>query len=301
MRTRSSSAVLHRGKCLTSKGGQNESSLVDLLAIVLALLVLLLGCPASQGLLQVGVAILRADHEADLSRGVSGNGSVGVLDGREDSLARLLKVGDDVEVKPLVLSFVTVSKCLQKRSTCAWSSPQLKKKTGLRRGLTTLGRNDTTLAESTAQQLKVWLLEESLGRALWVGGVGDDDIELVLLVLEELEAIADDGLGLGVVEANGHAGKVLLGETDDGLVDVAEYGLLDAVVLDNFPEDTTVATADDQNVLGVGVRVHGKVGDHLLVAVPVSLPSHQSVCAKTYENSSRSVHWITLSRTRTMP
>jgi hypothetical protein len=134
-----------------------------------------------------------------------------------------------------------------------------------------LGRNDTTLAESAVQQLEVWLLEESLGRALWVGGVGDDDIELVLLVLEELEAVANNGLGLGVVEANGHAGKVLLGETDDGLVDVAKHGLLDAVVLDHLTEDTTVTTTDDENVLGVGVGVHGKVSDHLLVAVPVSV------------------------------
>jgi hypothetical protein len=134
-----------------------------------------------------------------------------------------------------------------------------------------LGRNNTALAESTAQQLKVWLLEESLGGALWVGGVGNDDIELVLLVLEELEAVTNDGLGLGVVEANGHAGEVLLGQTDDGLVDVAENGLLDAVVLDDLTEDTTVTTANDENVLGVGVGVHGKVGDHLLVAATMSI------------------------------
>jgi hypothetical protein len=134
-----------------------------------------------------------------------------------------------------------------------------------------LGRNDTSLAESAAQQLKVWLLEESLGRSLRVGGVGDDDIELVLLVLEELEAVADNGLGLGVVEANGHAGKVFLGKTNDGLVDIAENGLLDAVVLDDFTEDTTVTTADDEDVFGVGVGVHGKVSDHLLVAVPMSV------------------------------
>lgn len=129
-----------------------------------------------------------------------------------------------------------------------------------------MGRNDTTLAESTAQELEVWLLEESLGRALWVAGVGDDDIELVFLVLEELEAVTDNGLGLGVVEANGHAGEVLLRKTNNSLINVAEDGLLDTVVLDNLTEDTAVTTADNEDVLGVGVRVHGKVGDHLLVA-----------------------------------
>lgn len=138
-----------------------------------------------------------------------------------------------------------------------------------------MGRNDTTLAQSAAQQLKVWCLEESLGGTLWVAGVGDDNVELVLLVLEELEAIADDGLGLGVVEADGHARKVLLGETNDSLVNVAENGLLDTVVLDNLAEDTTITTTNDENVLGVGVRVHGEVSDHLLVAVPtlVNLPT----------------------------
>jgi hypothetical protein len=164
--------------------------------------------------------------------------------------------------------------------------------------------DDTTLAKSTVEQLEVGGLEKSLGRTLRVAGVGDDDIELVLLVLEELEAIANNGLSLGVLEADGHAGKVLLGEADDGLVNVAEDGLLDAVVLDDLTENTTVTTTDDENVLGVGVGVHGEVGDHLLVAMPRQPLSNRAVCCVcvlTYENSSRSVHWMTLSRTRTMP
>ena len=134
-----------------------------------------------------------------------------------------------------------------------------------------MGRNNTTLAQSTVQQLKVWLLEESLGGSLRVAGIGDDDVELVLLVLEELEAVTDDGLGLGVVKTNRHAGKVLLGQTNDSLIDVAKNSLLDAVVLDNFTENTTVTATNDENVLGVGVGVHGKVGDHLLVAVVKSV------------------------------
>jgi hypothetical protein len=94
-----------------------------------------------------------------------------------------------------------------------------------------------------------------------------------------------------VLEADGHAGEVLLGETDDSLVNVAEGGLLDTVVLDNLAEDTTVTTSDDQNLLRVGVSVHGKVSDHLLVATLSSAIVRVSPnCGVTYENSSRSVH-----------
>jgi hypothetical protein len=55
------------------------------------------------------------------------------------------------------------------------------------------------------------------------------------------------------------------------LVNVAEDGLLDAVVLDNLSEDTAVTTTNDKNLLGVGVRVHGEVGDHLLVGELIAL------------------------------
>lgn len=49
------------------------------------------------------------------------------------------------------------------------------------------------------------------------------------------------------------------------LVDVAENGLLDTFVFDDLTEDTSITSADDQDLLGVGVGVHGEVGDHLLV------------------------------------
>lgn len=136
---------------------------------------------------------------------------------------------------------------------------------------TTLGGDDTAFAQRIVKKLKVGLLEEGLGGTLGVGGVGDDNIELVLVVLEELEAVADVLPGLGVLEADAHAGQVLLGDTDDGLVNVAEDGLLDALVLDDLTEDTTVAAANDQDLLGVRVRVHGEVGDHLLVGELIAL------------------------------
>ncbi len=62
------------------------------------------------------------------------------------------------------------------------------------------------------------LLEEGLGGALRVGRVGDDDVEVVLEVVQELEAIANVHLDLGMVEASSHSGEVLLREADDSLV-----------------------------------------------------------------------------------
>ncbi len=83
---------------------------------------------------------------------------------------------------------------------------------------TTLSRDNTTLLEGTKEELEVWLLEESLGWALWVGGVGDDDIKLVLVVVEELEAVSNVDLDFWVLVGDGHSWEELLGETDDGLV-----------------------------------------------------------------------------------
>lgn len=134
-----------------------------------------------------------------------------------------------------------------------------------------MGGDDTALAKGALEQLEVGLLEEGLGGALGVGGVGDDDVEFVLVVVEELEAVADVHLDVGVLVADAHAGQVLLAEADDGLVDVAEHGLLDAVVLDDLAEDTAVTAADDEDLLGVGVGHHAQVGDHLLVGELVAL------------------------------
>lgn len=55
------------------------------------------------------------------------------------------------------------------------------------------------------------------------------------------------------------------------LINVAEDGLLDAVVLHNLAQHAAVAAADDEHPLGVRVRVHGEVGDHLLVGELVAL------------------------------
>lgn len=137
--------------------------------------------------------------------------------------------------------------------------------------LTTLGSNDTAVLESVMEELEVRLLKKALCWSVWVTAIGDNDVELVLPVGQELEAIANVRLDVRVLVANGHTGQVLLAQTDDGLVDVAEDGLLNALVLDDLTEDTTVTTTDDKDLLGVGVRVHGEVGDHLLVGEFVAL------------------------------
>jgi hypothetical protein len=128
--------------------------------------------------------------------------------------------------------------------------------------------NDTTFPQCAIKQFKVGLLEKGFSGALGVAGVGDDDVELVLLVLKEFEAVADNDLDVGVLEAERHARKVLLGQTNNGLVNITKDSLLDTIVLDDLTEYAAVAAANDQNALRVGVRVHGQVGDHLLVAVP---------------------------------
>lgn len=91
-------------ECLAGECGQNKCSLVDLLAVVPAKLLFLLGGPSSERLLEVAVGILAADHEADLARWVCGNRGVAILDVGEDFFARLLEVGDEGHMQPLVLS-----------------------------------------------------------------------------------------------------------------------------------------------------------------------------------------------------
>ena len=61
------------------------------------------------------------------------------------------------------------------------------------------------------------------------------------------------------------------------LIDVAKNGLLDTLVLDNLSEDTAVTTANDQDLLGVGVGHHAEVGDHLLVGELVALSALNDV------------------------
>lgn len=76
---------------------------MDLGVVVSAQLVLLLLAPAAERLGEIELGVLAADHEANLSGWVGWDGGVCVLDVREDLLAICLQLGDQWEVKPLVL------------------------------------------------------------------------------------------------------------------------------------------------------------------------------------------------------
>ena len=78
---------------------------MDLLVVVAAQTLLLLGGPGTNGLLDVAVGVLAADHEADLARRVGRDGGVGVLGDGEDFLAVFLELGDERKVEPLVLGY----------------------------------------------------------------------------------------------------------------------------------------------------------------------------------------------------
>ena len=75
---------------------------MNLFIVVSTQLILLLSIPAPQRRFDISVLIFAADHEADLARGIGKDGSVGVLDSREDFLTGFLKVGNEGEVEPLV-------------------------------------------------------------------------------------------------------------------------------------------------------------------------------------------------------
>ena len=51
------------------------------------------------------------------------------------------------------------------------------------------------------------------------------------------------------------------------LINIAQCDLLHAFVLQNFSNNTTISTSNDQNILGVGMGCHGEVSDHLLISV----------------------------------
>ncbi len=61
------------------------------------------------------------------------------------------------------------------------------------------------------------------------------------------------------------------------LINVAKDGLLNALVLDDLTEDTSIAATDNEDLLWVWVGVHGQVGDHLLVRELITLGALDNV------------------------
>lgn len=97
-------------------------------------------------------------------------------------------------------------------------------------------------------QLVKLLLEQHLGRSNRVRRVGDDHIISVLLVRQELESVLDDHVDFRVGVADREGRKVFLGEADHGLVDFAERDRFDALVLDDLAQNTTVTTANNEDL-----------------------------------------------------
>ena len=85
---------------------KHKASAVDRLVVISAQVVFLLLAPRAQRLLEIAVLVLAAHHEADLAGWVCRYCCVRVLDVGEDFEAGLLEVGDQRQVKPLVLSYL---------------------------------------------------------------------------------------------------------------------------------------------------------------------------------------------------
>lgn len=194
---------------------QNKSSLVDLRVVVTTELILLFRRELAKRFSEVGVRILGAHDVTDLTRGVGRDRSVGVFDLRIEVLAEILDLSDERKMEPHAF---------------------------------TLGGEDTLLGKSVLQELEKVRTKERFSRTIGVGGVSDDNVVLVGLVLQELETIANVDLDLGVLKANGHVGEVLFGDTGNSLVNVHKSGFLNTLVLDNFTKNTTITTTNDKNL-----------------------------------------------------
>ena len=72
-----------------------------------------------------------------------------------------------------------------------------------------MSSDDASLSKSAEEQLEVWLLEQTLGWAFWVGGICNDYVEFILVIIQEFEAIANMGADLWIVKSNGHSWEIL--------------------------------------------------------------------------------------------
>jgi hypothetical protein len=192
--------------------GKDESSFVDLRVVVTAELSFLLGGPLAQRLSQGQLLVLGEHHETNLSTGISRNGGVSVFNNGEKGTAEGLDFLDEGKMEPHAF---------------------------------TLSRDDTIVGKSVLHELEETLLEQRLSRTNGVRRVGNDNIKGVDLILQVRETVTNVNVDLGMLETNGHVRQVLLGDTGYSFVDFAKHNLFNAVVLDDFTEDTTITTSND--------------------------------------------------------
>lgn len=215
-----------------SEFGEDECGPVDVRVVILAPGYL------SEGRTDAPLFVQRTTDEPDLPRGVRRDGRVRILGDGEESLGRLPQFLDEGQVQPQGLS---------------------------------LGGHVTSLLQGLFQEGKVRSLEQGRGGSHGVRRVGDDDVVFILVFGQKLEPVPDEHGHLGVLEDGAHVREVFLGHPDHGLVDITQGHVLDGIVLQDLPDHTTVSTTDDEDVLGVRVRGHGQVGDHLLVGEFITL------------------------------
>lgn len=75
---------------------------MNLLVVIPTQFILLLSIPAPHRRCDVSILVFAADHEADLTGRIGGDGGVGVFDSGEDLLAGFLEICDQGEVEPLI-------------------------------------------------------------------------------------------------------------------------------------------------------------------------------------------------------
>ena len=147
--------------------------------------------------------------------------------------------------------------------------------------------NNATLLEGSGQQFEVWLLEQALCWSLWVGRIGDDNIKLILVIIQEFESISNVSLDFWVLVTDCHPGKVLLGETDHGLksslamshkmsipitylINIAQDSLLDALMLDDLTQDASITATNDQKRIATPATALAAGASMLVVGRPIT-------------------------------
>ena len=91
---------------------------------------------------------------------------------------------------------------------------------GVLDSLQTLSTQHAVVLQRRLHQVVVLFLKERLGRSDRIGRIRDDDVKLALVLLHELEAVANVQRELGTAEARRHVGKVLLRNINHHLLNI---------------------------------------------------------------------------------